>query len=323
MQVYFLAKIAAMYALLTLLLALSLQTASPAAKPKNPVVKNREATNKAGNSKQASPPVTPNTPVSTPVSKPTADDKKDDHHAESDKRVYRVKIISKPFDWLYVIYIIVTAIAAYVAWRALLAIREQGVKMGEQITEMKAAGIQTEKLIAAATKSADAVKISADALVASERAWIFVELTWGDERNFTEEETRYGIETTAHCYLSCENQGKTPGRIIEVCMRLVITDDVIPKEPAFWDARFDTYEEEFARVSEHAPIYPKDTPFKYRFKPRFIGQRGNKKKAFIYGAVKYRDVFMVGDGYRETLFGYRAGNDTLERIPGYEYNKNT
>ncbi|HEY5039997.1 MAG TPA: hypothetical protein VIJ93_13085 [bacterium] len=204
-----------MQALLPLILALSLQAASPATKPKNPVIQNSEAANKTGDSKQPSPLVPSSTPVSTPVSHPAVDNKKDEHQGESDNRAYRVKVISQPFDWLYLVYVIVTAIAAYVAWRALITIRKQGETMEGQIAEMKAAGKQTEKLIEAATTSADAAKRSADALVNIERPWIVVTIRDGINDRYRDN----GDGTTdGKLYFEwfLTNHGKTAAFIYEV-----------------------------------------------------------------------------------------------------------
>jgi hypothetical protein len=294
--------------LLPLILALSIQVASPATKPKKPVVQNSEAANKASDSKQASPPVPFNIPVSTPVSQPTANDKKDEHQGETDNRAYRVKVISQPFDWLYLVYVVVTAVAAYVAWRAVIAIRKQGDTMEGQIAEMKAAGIQADKLIDAATKSADAAKRSADALIASERSWVMVDVELNSIRG---DDLKY--ETTkVDLRLIYTNVGKTPAWITEKSVDFALVDTI-----------------------DDLPDVDSITPFQNR--PQWVQTTSSEERVLehegyqlqhagnlriVYGRIKYRDIFRKE---RMTTFGYEIDlNDELRRIAVPEkYNENT
>lgn len=114
-----------MYVLPALVFYLLLQTPSPTTQPEKPVIHNGEATNKTANRQQPAPVVTPDASISTPVGEPSTESQKNERQGETDKGAYRVKVISQPFDWLYLLYVIVTAVAAFVAWRALVAIRKQ------------------------------------------------------------------------------------------------------------------------------------------------------------------------------------------------------
>lgn len=104
---------------------------------------------------------------------------------------YPIRVLSVPFDWLMLTYVIVTAIAAAAAITSLVTIRSQLKVMQHQLDQMKSSGTQTDDLIAttrdqanalavvadAAKKSADAALLSANALVNSERPWLFERFT--------------------------------------------------------------------------------------------------------------------------------------------------
>jgi hypothetical protein len=165
--------------------------------------------------------------------------------------------------------------------------------------------------------AANAAKSSADALVASERAWIHAELVWSETESRHEPDES---EDFLFCSLLYSNRGKTLCWIFEKSIHVVVAANIdrLPKEPRFEN---DIYTQ---RVYETEPIYP-DTPQREsRFKPK-RPNKGREEMLFIYGVIKYRDVFMSGSGYKETRFGYMTKDlFKLERMIGhYEYNKNT
>src|SRR5581483_8939196 len=63
----------------------------------------------------------------------------------------------------------VVGFGVFFAWRTLNAINDQ-------VSEMRSAGEQTKKLICEASKQSEAVTISVNALIESERAWIHVHI---------------------------------------------------------------------------------------------------------------------------------------------------
>jgi hypothetical protein len=310
-----------MYVPPALVFFLLLQAHSPSVKPEKPVVQNRKAPNKAEHGTKGAPVVTPETAVSTPMSQPTTKQQQNDDQGETDKGAYRVKVVSHPLDWLYLIYVIVTAIAAFVAWRALIAIRIQGHWMKKQlaemriarkqtVTEMQAAGEQTRKLIAQAESTAKATRDSADALVASERAWIMLEaFPAGDSKPFKIPDGTTGID--ARC--ECRNEGKTGAWINEIKCVLEFTTLQLPEKP-----NFDNVE---PYHSVPRPIASRGNPETYIIQPGCIGDWGNRI-LILYGVVKYRDMFGQD---RATTFGYTVSPiGEFKRITGYpEYNKNT
>jgi len=160
---------------------------------------------------------------------------------------YSVKIVSMPFDKLMLAYVIVTAIAAIAAVVTLLTIRGQLRLMRRQLGQMEEAGKQTESLIAqasmqtnalliaaraaesnaeaahaqvtqfravaeAAEKSANAAVRNAEALINSERPWIFPKI-FADI---------IGIDTNTEIIVpnsidfNLINLGRTPGELIAV-----------------------------------------------------------------------------------------------------------
>jgi hypothetical protein len=182
-----------MYALIVLISILLLQSPLHTTKPKNAVVKNSKADNKADQRTQCSPVVPFPVAVSTPMGQPSPAPEKDEHRGETDKGIYRVDVIPHSFDWrdaLYLVYILATAGAAFFAWRALLAIREQARLMKDQlieirktrqrtVIEMQNAGEQTNRLIGhaesqviALVNAATAAKTNAD--VAQDNLEMFI-----------------------------------------------------------------------------------------------------------------------------------------------------
>src|SRR5579864_1985211 len=129
-------------------------------------------------------------------------------------------------DWLLLIYDIVTAIAAIVAVLALKQIRAQARAMREQLDQMKAAGKQTDDLIAvardqaralgiaaaAAQESADAALLNAQAIINSERPWVFVNYTISPDNilpapgSLASLPSRFTFDLT--------NSGRTPAELV-------------------------------------------------------------------------------------------------------------
>ena len=80
--------------------------------------------------------------------------------------------------------------------------RSQWIVMEDQLQQMIESSSQTERLISETHKSAEAAKASADALVASERAWIIIRV-----RDFPSRSSRY-------FQFSAINYGRTPATIV-------------------------------------------------------------------------------------------------------------
>jgi hypothetical protein len=235
-----------MYALLALAL---LQIPSPSPQSEKPIVKHSKADNKAAERTQSSPVIPPSVPVGTSVSQPSATPEKDKHDGKSDERIYRVDVVPHPFDWrdaLYVVYILATAGAGIVAWRALLAIREQARLMKDQlieirktrqrtVTEMHAAGEQTRemlthikaqvghmKTLASATKdSADTSKI---ALEEAERADVLL-----DGISFADEQSR--IYPLSRPIFHFKNSGRTRAINVRFDFQMAVPDALPARQP--------------------------------------------------------------------------------------------
>lgn len=258
-----------MYVLM-LVLCLFFQAPSPSAKPENPVVKNSKASTKAEQSPKGSPSVTPPVAESTPMGKKPSEGKKDEHHEEPDKSIYRVDVIPHTFDWrdgLYVLYILVTGIAALVAWRALLAIKTQAGFMNEQLVEMREARKQTDDLI----------KLNERMVTLEHRAWIkFDEVTFSiaplEPINVT---------------LSVKNIGRTPA----VCLRSWIVLEHVPQESE------PNYSYDDVGAIPASPVMPPNSPLALPVGRGVLSQstfntiQRGERRMFVHAKVEYADIF--------------------------------
>ncbi|MBZ5508632.1 MAG: hypothetical protein LAO78_24495 [Acidobacteriia bacterium] len=325
-----------MYALLVLVSCFLLQTPSPTAKPEKPIVKNSKATIKADHSTKAAPVVQPKVAAGSQVSQPTATQQQTAHEVETDKGAYRVKVVSQPFDSLYLIYVIVTTIAAFVAWRALVAIKTQGHWMERQLAEMESARVQTvdemksageqtkdmvnqlkiqighlATLAAAAQKSANAAELTAIRFTQIEGARIVVTVEWlpGGGRFYGSGTN--GLTTGLPIAVKCKNEGKSIGWIREIRLTAEIFHNAIPPNPSF---EIDIL---YHGIQAIAP----NDHFKKDESITLFGQDGVGQWIVIWGLVKYSDIFSDN---RETTFGYLITLDgKLERISLPAYNKHT
>lgn len=234
---------------------------------------------------------------------------------------YRVEVTPQPTDNWFKGYVVATAIIAALNLLLLIVVWLQRKTMIEQlaemkttrektVTEMQAAGEQTRQLIAQAESTAKATRDSADALVASERAWIMVEaFAVGHSKPFKSPDGATGID--ARC--ECKNEGKTGAWINEIKCVLEFTPLQLPEKP-----NFDNVE---PYHSVPRPIPSRGNPEMYIIQPGCFGD-WNKKILILYGVVKYKNMFGQDCA---TTFGYTISPEgEFRRIVGYpEYNKNT
>lgn len=172
----------------------------------------------------------------------------------------------------------------------------------------------TRKSADAADKSAQVAERNTNALVVIQRAWIHAEVIWVTPRNplydfmGNDGETHTLIDID----LSCVNYGATPAWIYERHIKFEITNSVAPKP-------------DVAGADVSYQIHPLNKDQKAiewrRDKLTGIGTLVPGKRAFVYGVVRYRDIF---DKERETWFGFTLDPSVgLERMAHHEYNKNT
>jgi hypothetical protein len=175
--------------------------------------------------------------------------------------------------------------------------------------------IVTQRSAKAAKDAAIAAKSSTDALIRSERAWIFADI----EKTPTSGRTIHNSKRTSiSIRVKCRNVGNAPAWITEIRAKFKVAK-VLPLKPQL-DISDTLHAEPF-------PIAPNDPPF--ISKDQFLVVDGIQEldsdgEIFVvYGSVLYRDVFSDN---RETTFGYRLlpGTDTrFERLSGLTaYNKN-
>jgi hypothetical protein len=228
-------------------------------------------------------------------------------------------------DWLLLIYDIVTAIAAFVAYRALRVIREQGRAMREQLQEMKASGEQAKALIIeagkqaaqlahvatatqqsadAAKKSAAAALLNAQALINSERPWIFVRYDISQLNIAPVPGVQEFVPNSISFVLT--NSGRTPAEVLyfygnyTICPAREVDDVKMP-------------ERELQGEFMHKKIFsPADSLGFFDFVPstsisdddlRAIAS--SRMRLVFWGIVKYRDTLGGAEApIRETWYCY-------------------
>ncbi|MGH9635851.1 MAG: hypothetical protein ACRD72_13550 [Candidatus Angelobacter sp.] len=237
-----------------------------------------------------------------------------------------VKVLSMPFDKLMLTYVVVTAVAATAAVITLFMIRGQLNALREQLQQMKAGSQQTDKLIKtaqdqanalgiaaeAARKSAEAALVNAQALINSERPWLFVRFALALNNT-----GRPGLTQVlpTNFIFDLHNMGRTPAELLYLDARFSIrpareVDDFKMDDanigadfvhrrilepgatvPAFY--RFDSGSASFENASFHAVVTA-------------------QMRLMFFGIARYRDTLGgVEISVRETRFCYYY--DTVTR----------
>ena|SRR5438270_5145954 len=250
---------------------------------------------------------------------------------------YSVKIVSIPFDKLMLAYVIVTAIAAIAAVVTLLTIRGQLQVMREQLGQMEEAGKQTESLIAQASvqsnalliaaraaesnaeaahaqviqfravaesaeKSANAAVRNAEALINSERPWIFPKIP----ANIVGTDTNAEIVVPNSIDFNLINLGRTPGELIAVSAGH--TFQTIQDTRTFDPAMFPQAKKELAH---RRVLAPEEAWNRFHvFDGHKVLAHVNKAvlsthRLIVFGSVSYRDTLGGDDSpIRESRFCY-------------------
>jgi hypothetical protein len=194
--------------------------------------------------------------------------------------------------------------------------------MQEQITEMSVQSGILQESVNVSRDAAAAAKKSADALLASERAWVMAELRCRPETFLTTHASTYQGVTThttsvAKIELYCVNDGNSPAWITEKSARLVVVrEGELPKFPEL--------AKEDILADELEPMGPgKDNVFTWDINGK--GYHSIDTATLIYGVVRYSDIF---ENNRETWFcyqltGYKTNREMIRITGEPEYNKNT
>ena len=282
---------------------------SPAIQTENPVVEDTASKTPKNKGRHSSPGVSPLGAESAPVGEKPSDTPKDEHRDKPDERIYRVDVVSKPFDWrdaLYMVYIVATIAAAFVAWRALVAIKRQAGFMKDQLTQMREAGKQTDELINqtkeevaalsaaadAAVKNATNTQAGIEAIISKERARIRIEV--GDLRLVAPGRPQYELDEIPF-KVFCD--GATPAFILDKTATVNITDSIEPPD------RLHLPISGLPSVFHPSPNGMEYTAHVYEDMDdaKRDAIRQGKLFAHFYGEIKYKDVF---DRTRETRFRY-------------------
>lgn len=237
-----------------------------------------------------------------------------------------VKVLSMPFDKLMLAYVIVTAVAATAAVITLFAIRGQMKAMREQLEQMKAASQQTDELIKtardqanalavaaeAAKKSAEAALINAQALINSERPWLFVRFALSQNNT-----GRPGLTAAlpTNFIFDLHNSGRTPAELLYLDAKFSI-------RPAREVDDFKMNDADIGADFVHRRILePGATiPAFYRFdsgsssfeNAEFRAVVTGQMRLMFFGIARYRDTLgTVETPVRETRFCYYY--DTVTR----------
>jgi hypothetical protein len=250
---------------------------------------------------------------------------------------YSVKVVSMPFDKLMLAYVIVTAIAAIAAVVTLLTIRRQLHVMRSQLEQMQEAGKQTDALIAqasaqsaallvaaraaesnaaaahaqvvqfravadAAEKSANAAVRNTEALVNSERPWIFPRIS----ANIVGINTNSEIIVPNWIDFNLINLGRTPAELIAVSG--AHTFQTIQDAPTFDPGMFPHLKKELT----HRRVLAPDEAWNqfHTFDGRKVLAQANKAvfsthRLIVFGSISYRDTLGGEDSpLRESRFCY-------------------
>jgi hypothetical protein len=304
------------YLALAILLAV-LQTASPVSRTAPDNAKSSGENVKQGSGNQR-------TPSGQPSPHPNIDkqsgDTTTDTHAQETIVIRESVPMPKPrkdwWDKASVIFAgLLVGIGGYGVWMAkksLKVIERQAVSMRRQTTHLKNSVIQ-------ARDAAIAAKKSADALIASERAWVMVDIEWQMGAHvFEGDSTEEGPSTGIYVNYVCRNLGKSFAQIIEkgyVFKRYDRIDEV-PDQPDLSNMEWIEF------TNEYVPPNSAAEPFKLSG-VRCPGRRFVNGTMLFYGRVDYRDVY----GEHATRFGYMiTPQGVLVRLPAAtypEYNKHT
>jgi hypothetical protein len=186
--------------------------------------------------------------------------------------------------------------------------RRQGAERIEQHRE-SVAQVEVLQSLAQATRD------SADAAIASERAWVMVSLDRVPGVGLLGDATD---SVLARIRCICSNQGKTPAKILEKRAALVLVreDNPLPLVPNL-DIEI---EDPIPHYLQSTQEYESDWTLTVNSAP---SPEDMVTFLVIYGVVKYRHLF--SDQIVHTTFGYRIRVDrVLERLIDYpKYNENT
>lgn len=189
--------------------------------------------------------------------------------------------------------------------------------MQNQVSEMQAQSDILRDSVSAAKDNALAAKVSADALINSERAWVMVEVDWPLTSGALLQNTSLSQEGEAKSTMitlrvTCFNIGNAFARIThrEYVAKIV---GMLPAEPDF---------SEITKLNVFTHYLKPSTQLAEDISAMCDGHLELGMVLVFYGRVRYEDAF--GKDH-ETLFGYTVSPDrALQRLPGTsQYNRHT
>lgn len=155
--------------------------------------------------------------------------------------------------------------------------------------------------------AAAAARLSADASVNAERAWVTIDL----QSDVLTPLSTHNNKTSFHATCLCTNSGKTPAVVLENRFVFKATANALPEHPDLTNADVFYHGTIVLNAGEEQ---------EYAVRPECDGTR---LATALYGRVRYKDVF--SSQIRETYFAFQITPlGAIDRLPGYpEYNRLT
>ncbi len=287
--------------LIVLLTLFSCGIGSPAQQPSKSKVANNEGIAKGDDTHQGSITEKPKSSqeptekvANAPSQPPDPDKTADAERLVEDIEIQR-KLVTATI-WLVIVGILQAVILGW-----------QAISLSRTIKAINTQAGIMERQTKATETAAKAAELNAEALINSERAWVMVDI----ENDHGNGQIKAEILSGLAIVCICRNHGKSTAWVTQKLIRME-RSIAIPEKPQLEDA--DAFQD------EPEPLAEIPSRCHHVVEPRPVNPSG--PTTFIYGVVKYRDIF---NRSRETFFGYRHDpTGKLERIAGYpEYNKNT
>lgn len=316
-----------MYALFFFVLMICWQT--PAVPSRTPKINNPKSKHETKNGPTATPSPTPIASPAAPISQPTPSPQKDGNKEKTKGKPYPVDVVHQPFDVLMLCYVLVTAMAAFLALGTLIELKKQVRSARRQIVEMRktrihtvremqGASAQTQQMLGhmktqvvhletladatkqnaeAAKDNANSARLSAESLKGSQRA----HLDW-----------EMHIVTGSKYSFRVINYGVSMARIVKYALLRATFDMPLKELPDSWVQSIEP-----ANVDMTLPKGGNGAILEFDAAHYLSDEHRGGTKTAIFGVrVEFLDIFKDRH-FIEIVFVYRHGSGALENLPQY------
>jgi hypothetical protein len=153
------------------------------------------------------------------------------------------------------------------------------------------------KTVTATEENAKAARLSAEAVITSERAWLLVSKL--EIVQFTKDEKTQTIHYW--CRVACKNYGKTPAKLTAVKTVIQIGNNrEVPDDFTIFEKQVQPYAPEVIPQEDPVPIIPRSRTVSLAEMEEI---REQKKFLWLCGVVEYEDIFRY-EPTHETRFCY-------------------